>query len=159
VAQIKGGNWRFWPMSVAEVEAHAKRYVPDLERAPAWQGGKRPDVDGLTSFDKMSLKTCLRMLLNARDFSLEADVVQALESEEAWRRETAAEAQGLTRSGERPQLPEAASPPPPDGAPGQAMSELIDELYGDQAATPDLRPGQAPGRAGTPAERERAYGR
>ena len=82
VVQLTNGNWRTLQMSVAEVEAHAKRYVHDMTRAPAWQKGRRPDVeDGLTPFDKMALKTCLRMLLNGRDVPLSDEIQAALQTD------------------------------------------------------------------------------
>lgn len=126
--QLSNGNWRTWPMSVTEVEAHAKRYVGDLTRAPAWSRGTRPDVeDGLTPFDKMALKTCLRMLLNGRDVPLSVEVVQALQHETvALHVETAAERQGYDpTTGHRPAL---------GMGTGQTLEDLLGDLQGDQAA-------------------------
>jgi phage RecT family recombinase len=77
VVQLTNGHWRTLQMSVKEVEDHAKRYV--RQPGPAWNKGTRPDVaDGLTPFDKMGLKTCLRMLLNGRDVPMTTEVREAL---------------------------------------------------------------------------------
>lgn len=104
--QTQVGNWRTLAMSVAEVEAHAKRYGGGT-LGPAWSKGKRPDTqDGLCPFDKMALKTCLRMLCNGRDVALTAEVSHALTLETAEAvRETAAQRQGYDRAGQRPALP------------------------------------------------------
>jgi phage RecT family recombinase len=104
-AQVKGGNWRTIMMSVAEVESHAKRYGGE-KLGPAWNKGDRPNLDeGLCSFDKMALKTCLRMLCNGRDVPLTADITQALTLEEvASTAPLASEYQGYTREGTRPAL-------------------------------------------------------
>lgn len=125
-AQLTNDNWRTCIMSVAEIETHAKRYVHDLERAPSWNKGVRPDVeDGLTPFDKMGLKTCLRMLLNGRDIPLSAEISQALEDEAvSLHVETPGERQGYDRDGKRPALTMGT---------GQTIEDLLDDLGGDHA--------------------------
>jgi len=123
VIQLTNGNWRFLQMSVKEVEAHAKRYVSDLHRAPAWQKGTRPDVaDGLVPFDKMALKTCLRMLCNGRDVPMTAEVSEALAGEVVM--ETTAQAHGSNAQSPRP-----AAIPMTTG--GVTLDTLTGELYGD----------------------------
>lgn len=123
--QFTSGNWKTWPMSVDEVQEHAKQYVHDMSRAPAWHKGERPDVaDGLTSFDKMALKTCLRMLINGRDVPLSADVVQALQEEEVRLHvETPGERLGYDRDGNRPAITMGT---------GVTMDDLIEDIAGDQ---------------------------
>ena len=125
-AQLTNGNWRTWPMSVAEVETHAKRYVDNIETAPSWNKGVRPDVeDGLTPFDKMGLKTCLRMLLNGRDIPLSTEISQALEDEAvSLHVETPGERQGYDRDGKRPALTMGT---------GQTIEDLLGDLGGDHA--------------------------
>lgn len=110
---MANGHWRYLGMRVAEVEAHAARYVQREGRdgkkyfpKGPWGTGKRPDVEeGLTEFDKMGMKTVLRMALNARDMALTTDVAEALHAaevlDEALRMPTAAEAQGYDREGQR----------------------------------------------------------
>jgi phage RecT family recombinase len=109
--QMRSGNWRFWPMSVKEVEEHAYEYARDKTRgtySAAWQGGKRPDIDseGLCPFDKMALKTVLVMACNSRDVPKCADYDEALAmSHEAHPPAiTAAEHQGYRRDGSRQAL-------------------------------------------------------
>jgi phage RecT family recombinase len=118
------GNWRTWMMSVAEVEAHRNRYVPtdrDGAYGSAWQRN-REDAEGLTNFDKMGLKTCLRMLCNPRDFSLEAEVAEAIAAEDVLLKETPAQLQGYPRGGQRP-APSAAVRDTP-------LDEHVEDLYG-----------------------------
>lgn len=118
------GNWRTWMMSVGEVEAHRNRYVPtdrDGAYGSSWQRN-REDQEGLTNFDKMGLKTCLRMLCNPRDFSLEAEVAAAIAAEDVLLKETPAQLQGYTRSGQR-SMPSAAVRETP-------LDEHVEDLYG-----------------------------
>jgi recombination protein RecT len=128
--QLRCGNWRTWMMSVAEVEAHRDRYVPsdrDGAYGSAWQR-HREDQEGLTNFDKMGLKTCLRLLCNPRDFSLEAEVAAAIATEDGLRKETPAELQGYTRRGDRPDPPAAVRETP--------LEAHVEDLYGpSQVAT------------------------
>jgi phage RecT family recombinase len=125
VIELHNGNWRFLGMSVSEVEAHVKRYVREL--GPAWETGRRPDVeDGLTNFDKMALKTCLRMQCNSRDVPLSVEVALALAHEQATDEalsHTAAELQGYDRHGQRPELTTGS---------GVTMDELLQDLGGVQ---------------------------
>jgi phage RecT family recombinase len=84
VALVRGGNWRTVQMSVAEVEAHRERYSQRDSRTGQWGQSwsqAHADLEGLTNFDKMGLKTVLRMLCNARDLTLSADVVEVLREE------------------------------------------------------------------------------
>ena len=142
VVQLTNGHWRFWPMSVQEVQEHAKRYVPDLSRAPAWHKGVRPDVDdGLTSFDKMAMKTCLRMLLNGRDVPLSDAIQQALDDEPLLMVPAAAEQQGYVRDGQtftRPVIAMHAEETP-------TVDDLLRDIAGDtretQEALADARRG------------------
>ncbi len=125
--ELQNGNWRYLGMSVAEVEAHVKRYV--REPGPAWalRDGHRPDVeDGLTTFDKMALKTCLRMQCNGRDVPLTVDVQAALTHEEEVLDRlghTRAETQGYDRHGNRPALTMST---------GVALDELLQDVSGVQ---------------------------
>ena len=106
VVQMSGGNWRVLAMSVAEVQAHIALYSQEDKIGLAWQTGKRPDVkDGLCTFDKMALKTCLRMLCNGRDIPLSRDVEEAFTLDKSEHTvTTAAEHQGYDRQGHRPAL-------------------------------------------------------
>jgi hypothetical protein len=83
VLQKHNGNWLTLMMSVAEVEAHRDRYAQkdrEGKYGPSWSQA-RPDKEGLTNFDKMGLKTVLRMNCNPRDVTLEAEVWAALQSD------------------------------------------------------------------------------
>jgi recombinational DNA repair protein RecT len=109
--QMRSGNWRFWPMSLKEVEKHAYEYARDKEHntySPAWQKGKRPDTDdeGLCPFDKMALKTVLVMACNSRDVPKCADYDEgvAMSHEAHPPALTSAEYQGYRRDGTRPAL-------------------------------------------------------
>ena len=122
--QLTCGNWRTWLMSVAEVEAHRDRYVPtdrDGVYGSAWQRN-REDQEGLTNFDKMALKTCLRMLCNPGDLSLEAEVAAAIAAEDVLLKETPAQLQGYSRSGQRPMPPSAVQVTP--------LDEHVEDLFG-----------------------------
>lgn len=121
VIELYNGNWRHLQMSVAQVEAHVKRYVREI--GPAWEKGKRPDLeDGLTAFDKQALKTCLRMLCNGRDIPMSSDVRTALDAEEAMeRRQTAAELQGYGPQGQRAAL---------TAATGLPLDDLLQDVAG-----------------------------
>jgi phage RecT family recombinase len=122
--QLTCGNWRTWLMSVAEVEAHRARYVPtdrDGAFGSAW-ARNREDLEGLTNFDKMGLKTCLRLLCNPRDFSLESEVATAIAAEDGVHRETPAQLLGYTQGGQRP-MPSAALRETP-------LAEHVADLYG-----------------------------
>ena len=114
-------------MSVAEVESHAARYAknPGGTFGQAWSKGTRPALeDGLCPFDKMALKTCLRMLCNARDITLAAEVMTALETEGSEsQREPSAVAQGYDRQGQRPAL---------SSARGETMASLSQDLSGSE---------------------------
>lgn len=108
--QMRSGHWRFWPMSVAEIEEHADQYAKDVRGnfGPAWQGGKRPKTEraGLVPFDKMALKTVLTMAANSRDVPQSADAQEgfAMQREANPPPPTAAELQGYTRQGTRAAL-------------------------------------------------------
>lgn len=118
--KLANGHWRTLQMSVAEVEAHRTRYVKSP--GPAWERGSRPDVtDGLTSFDKMALKTVLRMLCNGRDVPMSAEVREALHMDADHPEPTAAELQGYDRQGNRPALTEST---------GLPLDDLMQEVYG-----------------------------
>jgi len=84
VLQKANGNYLTLMMSVAEVEAHRDRYAQQDSRGQygsAWSKSKA-DREGLTNFDKMGLKTVLRMNCSPRNVSLTADVWQALAEEQ-----------------------------------------------------------------------------
>jgi hypothetical protein len=119
------------------VVAHVQRYV--RQKGQGWESGRRPDVeDGLTTFDKMALKTCLRMLCNGRDVPLTADVHEALRIEaEETRVDTAAERQGYDRQGARPVI---------SLSTGAPMDDLLQDVAGvqDKAAV-DVRIREATG--------------
>ena len=122
--QLTCGNWRTWLMSVAEVEAHRARYVPtdrDGAFGSAW-ARNREDMEGLTNFDKMGLKTCLRLLCNPRDFSLETEVATAIAAEDGLHKETPAQLLGYTQGGQRP-IPTAAIRETP-------LEEHVEDLFG-----------------------------
>ena len=70
----------------------------------------------------MGLKTCLRMLCNPRDFSLEAEVAAAIAAEDLLLKETPAQLQGYTRSGQR-LAPSAAVRDTP-------LEEHVEDLFG-----------------------------
>lgn len=120
--ELQNGNWRWWPMSVKEIEAHVKHYI--AKPGPAWTASTRPDEEGLTARDKMSLKTCLRMLCNGRDVPITAEVQQVLAAEaEAEREPTAAERQGYDRHGDRPAI---------TASTGLPLDELLQDVSGVQ---------------------------
>jgi recombinational DNA repair protein RecT len=122
VIELVNGNWRFWSMSVSEIEAHIKRYIP--KPGPAWSQANRPEEDGLTARDKMSMKTCLRMLCNGRDVPMTAEAREALAVEAAEEAvPTAAELQGYDRQGNRPALTEST---------GVTLGELLQDVAGVQ---------------------------
>lgn len=76
------GHWLVLTMSVSEVEAHRDRYVPrddDGQWPRSWSRGV-VDREGLSSFDKMALKTVLVSNCSARDVSLTAEIAQAFAS-------------------------------------------------------------------------------
>lgn len=127
--KLTNGHWRTLSMSVEDIEAHVGRYIPEDRRGPAWERGKRPDTEvGLTTFDKMALKTVLRMLCNGRDLPMTATVRDAfISDDEATRIPTAAEYQGYDRQGNRPAI---------TAATGVPLDELLQDTYGtrDKAA-------------------------
>ena len=86
-AQMATGHWRTLLMSKAEIEEHVKRYVATPGSAWEFKDKRRPDAEGLTGFDKMAMKTCLRMLCNARDFSLTGEMAASFEEDEPTRLE------------------------------------------------------------------------
>jgi len=147
VIELQNGNWRHLQMSVAEIEGHVARYCLDSHGNPgkAWGGkAKRPDADGLTTYDKQALKTVLRMLCNARDLPMTAEVALALEAEASEERvPIAAESQGYNRYGQRPALTMST---------GVSLDELLQDTYGvaDKVAIEaHLRGGTRPSREDT----------
>jgi phage RecT family recombinase len=80
-ALLKSGLWRVVAMSKAEVAGHRDRYSAGA-KSTFW-ADNHPDKEGFSNFDKMAMKTCLRQLCSPRYLSLDADVSQALQSEEA----------------------------------------------------------------------------
>jgi phage RecT family recombinase len=125
VAQMRNGNWRYWPMSVAEVEKHRDQYAQKNQKGDFFVSWSRGMVDreGLSGFDKMGMKTCLRMLCNPRDFSLEPEVYEAIKAEESLMQPTAAEWQGYQHDGSRPAIATHAT--------GASFDDLMDALSGD----------------------------
>lgn len=120
--QLHNGNWRWWPMSVAEIETHVHRYIKDP--GPAWTRAARPDDEGLTPRDKMSMKTCLRMLCNGRDVPMTSEARIALDAErDVELQPTAAERQGYTRQGERAALTMST---------GLPLDDLLQDISGTQ---------------------------
>ena len=78
----------------------------------------------VSALTKMALKTCLRMLCNARDITLAAEVMTALETEGGEsQREPSAIAQGYDRQGQRPAL---------SSARGETMASLSQDLSGSE---------------------------
>lgn len=126
--QLRNGYWRNCLMSVAEIENHKARYV--TQAGPAWSKG-RVDGEGLSSFDKMALKTVLRMLCNARDLRLTPAVAQALQSEEVLYKETAAEVQGYGRNGREPAALTERSGVVWDMPTREQHTANVDALFGD----------------------------
>lgn len=80
-AYLRAGFWRVVSMSRAEVAAHRDRY--SQAGASTFWADNHPDKEGSTNFDKMAMKTCLRQLCSPRYLSLDADVSEALSTEEA----------------------------------------------------------------------------
>ena len=83
VIQKANGNFLTLMMSVVEIEAHRDRYAQQDRQGQygsAWSRS-RPDQEGLTNFDKMALKTVLRMNCNPRNVGLEAEVWSAIKGE------------------------------------------------------------------------------
>lgn len=83
VIQKQNGNHLTLMMSVAEVEAHRDRYAQQNQKGEygsSWSKG-RPDREGLTNFDRMGLKTVLRMNCSPRNVTLEAYVWEAFKSD------------------------------------------------------------------------------
>jgi phage RecT family recombinase len=127
--QLHCGNWRFWPMSVAEVEKHRDQYASKTQRGECFGSWSRGNVDreGLSSFDKMALKTCIRMACNPRDFSLTEDVTWALEHDATLGRPAVdVPRQAPFQEGQRPLVL-------PQQAGGMTMTDLLDGVAGDQA--------------------------
>lgn len=79
-AFLRSGFWRVIAMSRAEVVAHRDRYAASA-KSTFW-ADNHPDKEGLTNFDKMGMKTCLRQLCSPRSLSLTAEVADALETEQ-----------------------------------------------------------------------------
>lgn len=80
-AYLRSGFWRVVSMSKAEVAAHRDRYSQG-SKSTFW-ADNHADKEGLTNFDKMAMKTCLRQLCSPRYLSLDTDVSEALATEEA----------------------------------------------------------------------------
>ena len=80
-AFLKSGFWRVVSMSKEEVLGHKDRYARRAKET--FWADNHPDKEGLSSFDKMAMKTCLRQLCSPRYLSLSADVSEALDTEEA----------------------------------------------------------------------------
>ena len=80
-AYLRTGFWRVVSMSKAEVAGHRDRYSQGA-KSTFW-ADHHPDKEGLTNFDKMAMKTCLRQLCSPRYLSLDADISEALTAEEA----------------------------------------------------------------------------
>lgn len=128
-ALLKSGIWRVVSMSVAEVEGHRDRYS-QAAKSTFW-ARNMPDKEGLTNFDKMACKTVLRQLCSPRYLSLDQDVAEALETEEAIYRTAPAEV----------------SRPVPIPAMSTPIEVLASELSGDQE---DARAAQQAAREGKP---------
>jgi recombinational DNA repair protein RecT len=112
-AYLRTGFWRVVTMSKAEVMAHRDRYAQGA-KSSFW-ADNHLDKEGLTNFDKMAMKTCLRQLCSPRHLSLDADVSEALTAEEAIYRP----------------VPDAMAPravPRPSG--NLPIERLTEELYG-----------------------------
>jgi phage RecT family recombinase len=124
-ALLRSGNWRVVVLSKAEVDGHRQRYSAAAQ-GKFW-ADNRPDLEGLTNFDKMAMKTCLRELCSPRKLSISAEITQALEGEEAILRQPAAVHQGYDReTGTRT--------PPPLSAPSEdLLADLVSDLAGDHA--------------------------
>jgi hypothetical protein len=131
-ALLRSGNWRVVVMSKAEVEGHRQRYS-QAAQSQFW-ADTRPDLEGLTNFDKMAMKTCLRELCNPRKLTLSSDIARALADEEAILRQPAAASQGYTpQAMERP----ARAMPEDRHEDGSILSELVGDLAGDHGAMED----------------------
>lgn len=113
-ALLVSGVWRVVSMSKAEVAAHRDRYAASA-KSTFW-ADNHPDKEGFTNFDKMGMKTCLRQLCSPRYLSLDAEVAEALETEEALYRP----------------MPAAAAPSRPVAIPSPSLplEHLSEELYG-----------------------------
>ena len=108
-AYLRSGFWRVVAMSRAEVEGHKERYGLGA-RGNFW-ADSHPDKEGLTNFDKMAMKTCLRQLCSPRYLSLDPQVSEALTTEEA-----------LYRPGLSPQTPARPVPVPSPSLPLERLS-------------------------------------
>jgi len=113
-AYLQSGFWRVVSMSRKEIEAHRDRY--SMQAKGTFWADNHPDKEGLTNFDKMAMKTCLRQLCSPRYLSLDTDVAEALETEET-----------LYRRVPAPLAPTRAVPVPTMTLP---LEHLTEELYG-----------------------------
>lgn len=123
-ALLTCGTYRVVSMSKAEVAAHRDRYSA-AARSQFW-AENRPDLAGLTNFDKMALKTVLRQLCSARHLSLDADVAEALAAESVLYQPTNAALQG---QGDVPRIDAAVSRAVEAS---KSVEEHSSDLYGDQ---------------------------
>ena len=139
-AYLRSGHWRVVSMSRAEAEGHRDRYSK-AAKSDFW-ADNRADKEGLTNFDKMAMKSCLRMLCSPRMLTLDADITAALASEERLYQETPAQTQGYERDGNR-------TPPLPTGA-VDTMADLLNDLAGDQAAVATQLQAARKGKADNP---------
>jgi len=126
-AYLRTGHWRVVAMSKAEVAGHRDRYATGA-KSTFW-ADNHPDKEGLTNFDKMAMKTCLRQLCSPRYLSLDAEVSEALAAEEALYRPAPTALQSPARP-----VPVPAMPP--------SLSTLVEEVYGPAAGTPTPTEGQ-----------------
>lgn len=113
-AYLRSGFWRVVSMSKAEVAGHRDRYAASA-KSTFW-ADNHADKEGLTNFDKMALKTCLRQLCSPRHLSLDADITEALRTEE-----------GLYQSREEATITRRAAPRFAGHLP---LATLSEELYG-----------------------------
>ena len=119
-AYLKNGFWRVVTMSKAEVAGHRDRYSAGA-KSTFWQDNHL-DKEGLTNFDKMAMKTCLRQLCSPRYLSLDAEVSEALETEET-----------LYRA-QRHEMEETPMRPVPVPATALSLETLVEDLYGPGAS-------------------------
>lgn len=152
VIQKTNGNWLTLLMSVRELLAHRDRYAQQDrsgQYGSAWSQ-THPDKEGLTSFDKMGLKTVLRMNCSPRNVTLEADVWDVMQSEQIDLRRASVprktvpqlpqEGTGVTLDLNTGEIRETVAVENPEH--GKTVEQHISDLYGKDA--PPIHPRQTP---------------
>lgn len=122
-AKLRAGYWRVIERSKEEIAAHKQRY--SLGQRGSFWDDNRPDMEGLTNFDKMALKTCLRELCHPRNLPQSVEYMALVAEEYA--------PQNLGEQDERPQ---GAIPRIPDMTEMGTAAEDGDSAAGELFGTP-----------------------